>query len=108
MTKKFARTHRDLELYKLAFEAAVQVFEVTKPFPVEERFALSNQVRRSSRSVCGNLAEAWRKRRYESRFWPSSMTLKAKLQRLRSGWNSQYITNICRWKREENCMVTTK
>lgn len=65
---KFARTHRDLELYKQAFGAAAQVFEVTKAFPAEERFALTIQVRKSSRSVCANLAEAWRKRRYEPAF----------------------------------------
>ena len=62
------RSHRDLEVYDRAFDAAVQIFELTKAFPKEEMFSLTDQVRRSSRSVCANLAEAWRKRRYPSAF----------------------------------------
>ncbi len=46
----------------------MQIFEVTKRFPVEERYSLTDQIRRSSRSVCANLAEAWRKRRYVRAF----------------------------------------
>ncbi|SRR5712691_11257766 len=56
---------KDLDVYKKAYELAMKVFEVTKGFPPEERFALTGQVRRSSRSVCLNLREAWAKRRYE-------------------------------------------
>jgi four helix bundle protein len=48
--------------------AALQVFEITKAFPSEEKFSLTDQIRRSSRSVCANIAEAWRKRRYEAAF----------------------------------------
>ena len=66
--KKLIRTHRDLEVYQLAFSLAMQIFEVSKAFPVEERYSLTDQIRRSSRSVCANLAEAWRKRRYEASF----------------------------------------
>src|SRR5215207_5874369 len=62
------RTHRDLEVYQLAFESAMRVFETSKTFPTDERYSLTDQVRRSSRSVCANLAEAWRKRRYEAAF----------------------------------------
>lgn len=62
------RTHRELEVYRKAFDAAMQVFELTKGFPREERYSLTDQIRRSSRSVCANLAEAWRKRRYEGAF----------------------------------------
>lgn len=62
------RRHQDLEVYGLAFDAAMQIFELTKKFPVEERYSLTDQMRRSSRSVCANLAEAWRKRRYEAAF----------------------------------------
>lgn len=60
--------HRELGIYKLAFEAAMQIFELSKLFPVEERYSLTDQIRRSSRSVCVNLAEAWRKRRYKAAF----------------------------------------
>lgn len=62
------RTHRDLEVYKLAFSAAMEIFEISKRFPKEETFSLTDQIRRSSRSVCGNLAEAFRKRRYPKSF----------------------------------------
>lgn len=59
---------RDLEDYRLAFRCAMEVFEITKAFPAEERYALTDQIRRSSRSVCSNLAEGWRKRRYKAVF----------------------------------------
>jgi four helix bundle protein len=49
-------------------EMAFEIFQMTKVFPVEERFSLTDQVRRSSRSVCANIAEAWRKRRYKAAF----------------------------------------
>ncbi len=62
------RNHTDLEVYRRAFNAAMQVFELSKAFPVEERYSLTDQVRRSSRSVAANIAEAWRKRRYEKVF----------------------------------------
>ena len=62
------RTHTDLEVYQLAFDLAMQVFRLTGQFPKEETYSLTDQVRRSSRSVCANLAEAWRKRRYEAAF----------------------------------------
>ena len=66
--RSFYRTHTEMEIYRLAFEAAMEIFELSKKFPVEERYALTDQVRRSSRSVCANLAEAWRKRRYRAAF----------------------------------------
>ncbi len=59
---------RDLEVYKLAFESAMEIFEISKSFPKEEQYSLPDQVRRSSRSVCANLAEGWRKRRYKAVF----------------------------------------
>jgi four helix bundle protein len=59
---------RDLEVYKKAFEAAMEVFEISKNFPKEEKYSLTDQIRRSSRSVCVNLSEGWRKRRYKAVF----------------------------------------
>ena len=59
---------KDLNVYKLAYDLAMEIFEATKSFPVEERYALTSQIRRSSRSVCLNLREAWAKRRYEPHF----------------------------------------
>ncbi|WP_392480797.1 four helix bundle protein [Nostoc sp. C110] len=66
--KKYFRTHEDLAIYQLAFETAMQIFEYSKKFPVEEKYSLTDQIRRSSRSVCANMAEAWRKRRYKAAF----------------------------------------
>jgi four helix bundle protein len=66
--KKKILSHRDLEVYGKAFDAAMQIFDYSKRFPKEETYSLTDQVRRSSRSVCANLAEAWRKRRYEAAF----------------------------------------
>jgi four helix bundle protein len=60
--------HRELEVYQKAFSAAMKIFALSKAFPREERYSLTDQIRRSSRSVCANLAEAWRKRRYEAAF----------------------------------------
>jgi len=68
MGRGLVRQHQDLEVYQLAFDAAMRIFELSKQFPVEERYSLTDQMRRSSRSVCANLAEAWRKRRYEAAF----------------------------------------
>lgn len=61
-------SHKELKVYQLSFEAAMQIFEISKSFPSEEKYSLTDQIRRSSRSVSGNIAEAWRKRRYEKSF----------------------------------------
>lgn len=61
-------THVDLEVYRRAFDAAMEVFQLTLAFPKEERYSLTDQIRRSSRSVATNICEAWRKRRYEAAF----------------------------------------
>ncbi len=59
---------KDLTVYKLGHELAMKIFEITKRFPSEEKYALTSQMRRSSRSICLNLREAWAKRRYEAHF----------------------------------------
>lgn len=61
-------TFRDLIVYRKAFELAMEVFEMTKSFPKEEKYSLTDQVRRSSRSVCANIGEGYRKRRYVAHF----------------------------------------
>jgi len=71
--KKTIRRHNDLEVYQKAFAAAMQIFELTKGFPLEERYSLTDQIRRSSRSVCANIGEAWRKRRYQAA-WISKLS----------------------------------
>ncbi len=62
------RSHAELEVYQFAFDCAMRIFDVTRTFPKEETYSLTDQIRRCSRSVCSNLAEAWRKRRYEAAF----------------------------------------
>jgi four helix bundle protein len=57
-----------LEVYQKSFELAMKIFQITKNLPSEERYALTDQIRRSSRAVCSNLAEAWRKRKYSAVF----------------------------------------
>ena len=59
---------RELRVYREAFESAMQIFEYSKQWPKEERYSLTDQIRRSSRSVCEQIAEAWRKRRYIAHF----------------------------------------
>jgi len=60
--------HKDLKVYQLAFRLAMEIFELSKTFPVDERYSLTSQIRRSSRSVAANLAEGFRKRQYPSMF----------------------------------------
>jgi four helix bundle protein len=62
------RTVRDLKVYKAAFYCAMEIFEISKTFPSDEKYSLTDQIRRSSRSVCSNLSEAWRKRKYKKVF----------------------------------------
>ncbi len=62
------RSHKELEVYQIVYDAAMQIFRISKSFPKEERYSLTDQIRRSSRSVCANIAEAFRKRRYPNSF----------------------------------------
>ena len=62
------RHFRELRVYQNAMDAAMRIFELTKAFPTEEKYSMVDQTRRSSRSVCANLAEAWRKWRYREAF----------------------------------------
>ena len=66
--KKDLKHFRDLEVYQIAFNSAMKIFNLTKQFPSEEKYSLTDQIRRSSRSVCSNLAEGWRKRKYKAVF----------------------------------------
>lgn len=68
MSNDFVANHRELLVYQTAFEAAMQLFELSQTFPSQERSLLTEQLLRSSRSVCANLAEAWQKRRYKGAF----------------------------------------
>ena len=61
-------SYKELRVYQAAMKAAMKIFELSKRFPVEERYSLTDQIRRASRSVCSNIGEAWRKRRYRAAF----------------------------------------
>src|SRR5919199_2593110 len=61
-------SYKELRVYQAAMDAAIEIFELTKRFPPEEKYSMVDQMRRSSRSVCANIAEAWRKRRYPAHF----------------------------------------
>lgn len=66
--KKTYRGFRDLKVYQLSYQLSLEIFELTKTFPKEEKYSLVDQIRRASRSVCTNIAEAWYKRRYPKSF----------------------------------------
>lgn len=61
-------SYKELRVYQKALAVAMRIFELTKHFPIEERYSLTDQIRRASRSVCSNIGEAWRKRRYPAHF----------------------------------------
>ena len=63
-----AKNFKETRVYKLAYEQAMEIFRITKGFPPEEKYSLIDQIRRSSRSVCTNIAEAYRKKRYPLHF----------------------------------------
>lgn len=65
---EFVKDYKELKVYQLAFESAMRVYDLSKKWPSEEKYSLTSQIRRSSRSVCGNIAEAWRKRLYPAHF----------------------------------------
>ena len=62
--RKDIKHFRDLEVYRRAFAAAMEIFQITNSFPAEEKYSLVDQIWKASRSVCANLAEGWRKRKY--------------------------------------------
>ena len=62
------KSHRELKVYQLAFKNAMNIYEITKSFPKEETYSLTDQIRRSSRSVCSNISEAFRRRKYPKSF----------------------------------------
>ncbi len=64
----YISSYKELRVYRLAMQAAMRIFELSKHFPIEERYSLTDQIRRASRSVCSNIGEGWRKRRYRAHF----------------------------------------
>jgi four helix bundle protein len=66
--REAARSAKELKVYQAAYALAMEIFRLSKDWPAEEKYSLTNQIRRSSRSVCTNLREGWSKRRYEAHF----------------------------------------
>jgi four helix bundle protein len=66
--RRKVESHKDLDVYQLAFTAACRLFEISKRFPREETYSLTDQIRRASRAVCSGIAEGWRRRRYVAAF----------------------------------------
>ena len=89
------RSHQDLDVYKLAFNLAMEIFQLSKSFPKEETYSLTDQIRRSSRSVAANLAEAFRKRKYPKHFVSKLSDCEAEAAEtqtwLEFSWKCEYI-----------------
>ena len=85
---------RDLKVYQLAFELAMEIFRESKSFPREEKYSLTDQIRRSSRSVAANIAEGYRKKRYLKMFVNKMAAPMAKQRKLKYGWISRVTVDI--------------
>ena len=90
------RSYKELRVYQAAMDAAMRIFELTKSFPAEERFSMVDQMRKASRSVCPNIGEAWRKRRYEAHFVSKLSDSETEAEETRVwiefAWRCGYIT----------------
>lgn len=94
------RSHEDLQVFQLAFDVSIKIFELSKSFPKEEKYSLTDQIRRSSRSVCANLAEAFRKRKYPKYFVSKLMDCEGEAAEtqvwLLYAFKCQYIDEVCK------------
>ncbi|RUA26519.1 MAG: four helix bundle protein [Bacteroidetes bacterium] len=101
------RSHQDLDVYKLAFELAMDIFELSKSFPKEETYSLTDQIRRSSRSVVANLSEAFRKRKYPKHFISKLSDCEAEAAEtqtwLEFSWRCNYIDQETYTRLNEKC-----
>lgn len=95
-TSRLVKSYRELEIYKASFRFQQAVFVTSKKFPKEERYALTDQVRRSSRAIGANIAESWSKRRYEAHFLSKLTDADGELQEsthwLRTSFACEYVT----------------
>src|SRR2546422_11690049 len=89
------RNFRELDVYQNAMNLLMKIFQLTKRWPSEERFNLTDQIRRSSRSVCANLAEAWRKRRYKAAFIAKLSDAESEAAETQVWLNSQLNAHTC-------------
>lgn len=89
------RGHRDLKVFQLAYQLAMEIFHLTKHFPREELYSLTDQLRRSSRSVAANLAEGFRKRRYPNMLVNKLTDCDADATETQCGWIKRWIVATC-------------
>ena len=83
------RSYKELRVYQAAMDAAMRIFELSRRFPLEERYSLTDQIRRCSRSVCSNIGEAWRKRRYPAHFVSKLSDSEGEAEELECGLKSR-------------------
>ena len=90
------RSYKELRVYQMAMAAAMKIFELSKRFPPEERYSLTDQIRRCSRSVSSNIGEAWRKRRYPAHFISKITDCEGEAEETRVwlefSWRCNYMT----------------
>jgi len=84
-------SHKELDVYRLAYRLAMDIYHLSKNFPTEEKYSLTDQIRRSSRSVAANIAEAFRKRRYQKHSLPNYQIRKEKQQKHKPGYTLHVI-----------------
>jgi four helix bundle protein len=77
---------RDLKVYQLAFKLAMEIFYESKKFPAEEKYSLTDQIRRASRMVPGNISEGYRKKRYPKMFVSKMADADGEASKLKCGW----------------------
>jgi hypothetical protein len=102
------KNFKETRVYKLAFEQAMDIYETSKGFPKEETYSLIDQIRRSSRSVCANIAEGYRKKRYPLILSQRFLIAILKTQRQMFGLIFHYRVNILLWKNISKCNCVMK
>ncbi len=89
------KSHRELIVYQKAFDCAMEIFHVSGKFPKEETYSLTDQIRRSSRSVCANIAEAFRRRKYPKSFISKLNESEAEAAETQNWLDFAYQCNYC-------------
>jgi len=105
--KKIVHDFSELNVYRNAMDAAIELYEITKGFPSEERYSMTTQMRRSSRSVCANIAEAWMKRLYRAAFVAKLSDSLMKPPKPSYGWRWPNVVTILNRNNASNWKTIT-
>jgi four helix bundle protein len=108
MSKKPIKSAEELEVYQLAYAVAMEIFEETKNFNRDEKFSLTDQIRRSSRAVCANLREAWAKRRYPAHFVSKLTDADAELQESQHWIETAYASGYLSGESKESFILLSQ